>query len=751
MPESLDSTRVRHTADAAAIVAGPHFTKSVFASSGLAGIIVAARPANRTVLCAIVLSFFTALPATLFAQDSTLIPLQRGDTAATPADATAAPYRPVPFKLAAPTERDQRIAMLVSTLMQRYHVSNHKLDDQISMRALDLFIRSLDPLKLYFLQTDIGEFKRYDKLIDDLVRQGNMKLAYVIFERFIKRVDQRVNVAQQLLDSEFDFTIREAIVIDPDEATYAANEDEARDRWRRQIKYALLDLKDEGKEIGESKQTLSRRYARYARRWRQTDSEDLLEMFLTSVTTSFDPHSTYMSPGTLQDFQISMRLNLDGIGAQLREKDGYTTISRVIPGGAAAKHGKLESDDVIVSVGQGDNSEVVDIVEMPLTDVVDLIRGKAGTDVVLGVRKGGVGDAVQYRITRARIELEESAARGEIIDHTVPGSNMTRKVGYINLPSFYLDMEKARADDNNFRSSTRDVARILGNFRENNVDVVVLDLSKNGGGSLSEAISLTGLFIDAGPVVQVKNSDGSDEELSDRQSGVAWTGPMVVMTSKFSASASEILAGAIRDYRRGIVVGDPQTHGKGTVQTLMDLSEQFFGNNSEEYGALKVTLQQFYLPDGQSTQLLGVPADVVLPSLTAKMDVGEGDLKFALKHDKISRANHMLYNMVPADVLNRVRANSMSRVEQDEEFRDLLRRIELYVGQKEQNTVSIEEEAFMARRKELDAQEEDEDVIVDAQTNDDEVYNQNFYNDEVLSISIDYLEGLRAQNLAQVR
>lgn len=657
---------------------------------------------------------------------------------------------PVVFN-AAPSEQDRTVARLIAMLMPRNHISTQGLNDTISERALELFLKSLDPMKLYFYQQDVDEFLTSSTSIDDMVRKGDLSLGYKIFRRFLDRVDERVSTAQELLGTEFDFAKDESIVVDPDAAQYAKNPAEARDRWRRQIKYALLDLKDEGKEGNEAVEQLKRRYARYGRRWKQTDSDDLLEMYLTAVTTGYDPHSTYMSPGTLDDFQIQMSLNLDGIGAQLREKDGNTVVTRVIPGGAAAKHGKLKTDDVIVTVGQGedDNGEMIDIVEMPLTDVVDKIRGRAGTVVRLGVKPGGVGAVEVFKIVRARIELEESAARGEIIEHTLPGEPNTLKIGYINLPSFYLDMNAAKQDKRDFRSSTRDVRRILLDFTTKGVDGVVLDLSKNGGGSLTEAINLTGLFIDRGPVVQVKNSDGSVQPYADEDAGTAYNGPLVVMTSKFSASASEILAGAIQDYRRGIVVGDPATHGKGTVQTLMDLGQQIFRNNRANFGALKVTLQQFYLPDGESTQRKGVLADVVLPSITAKMDIGEGDLKYALEHDKVKAARHDIYSMVPADLLASIRQRSAQRVQKDDEFQDLLRRIDLYVTQKEQDSVSLEESAFMARRKELDAQKEEEEEHLDAQLETEIIYRESFYNDEVLNVTHDYIDGLRKQNLAK--
>ncbi len=653
-----------------------------------------------------------------------------------------------PFALALPTAVDRQVARAIARLMPRNHISGRVLDDTISERALGLFIKSLDPLKLYFYQSDIDQFQKNSKQIDDMIRAGDLSLGYEIFGRFVQRVDERVAVAQTLLNGPFDFQRDETIIVDPKTANYATTPEEASDRWRRQIKFALLDMKDEGKEGDEAIDLLRRRYARYSRRWRKTDSDQLLEMYLSAVTGGYDPHSTYMSPGTLDDFKIIMRLNLDGIGAQLREKDGNTVVMKVIPGGAAAKHGKLKTDDVIVNVGQGEEGDVVDIVEMPLSDVVDLIRGKAGTTVRLGVKVGGAGNIETYQVVRARIELEESAARGEIIEHAIPGTDSTMKVGYINLPSFYLDMDSARNNERDFRSSTRDVRRIIQEFKTKGIDGIVLDLSKNGGGSLTEAINLTGLFIDRGPVVQVKNPNGSVQQYNDEDSGTTWNGPLVVMTSIFSASASEIFAGAIKDYRRGIVVGDPATHGKGTVQTLMDLGQQLFGNRRQNFGALKVTLQQFYLPDGDSTQRKGVAADIVLPSITAKMDVSESDLKYALEHDKVNAARHEIYSMVPPDLIGQLRHQSDQRIANDTEFTDLLRRVDLYVTQKDQNTLSLNEEAFMARRKQLDAQKEDEEEELQQQAGSEEIFRDNFYNREVINIAGDYIKGLREQNLA---
>lgn len=685
----------------------------------------------------------------LMAQPETLqqvVPLERKS----PPPQGRPPVQRTPRAAPKPAPQDGVVSRLIASLMPSEHVSGKELDNELSRRALELYVETFDPLKLYFLQSDVDQFQKYADVIDDHVRAGNLDLAYYIFEKYTRRVDERVEQIRELLSGDFDFSIDEDVIIDRDAARYANNADEARDRWRRQLKLSLLDLKDADEPVvGKvASDQLMRRYDRFAARWRGTSSDDILEMFLTAVTNSYDPHSTYMSPATLEDFSISMRLNLDGIGASLGEKDGFTQVKQVIPGGAADGHGKLKTDDVIVSVGQNDSGELVDIIEMPLKEVVKLIRGKAGSIVRLGVKPGGTGNVEIYKIVRARVELEDSAARGEVIEHALPGGG-TMKLGYINLPSFYMDMESARKNKTDYRSSTRDVARLLEGFKQQSVGGVVLDLSRNGGGSLTEAISLTGLFIDQGPVVQVKDANGSVQKYDDDQFGTVWDGPLVVLTSKLSASASEILAGAIKDYRRGLIVGDPQTHGKGTVQTLMDIGQSLFRIKRANYGALKVTLQQFYLPDGESTQLEGVAADVVLPSLTAKMPISEGDLEYALEHDRVNPARHNLYRMVPMDLTNNLRLSSQKRVQENEEFVDLLRRVELYVQQKDQATVSINETKFMKRRDELNAQKEDEKEELDDQLASEVVFRDTFYNQEVLNVTHQYVDGLRAQNLAR--
>lgn len=673
---------------------------------------------------------------------------------------------------------DRIIIKSVSDIMGNQHLSKHDLDDEISKRAFDQFLKSLDPFKLYFYQSDIDSFMKSQTTLDDDARKGSGEFALNSFKVFLKRVDERVQMAHEEIDREHDFTVDETMPADRDIMEYPKSPEEARDRIRKQIKYSLLllksekmaeetnkDAKAEGdkseadknaaaarkKRINEDPRVrLHRRYDSIQKRQHQTDADEVLETFVTALTTSFDPHTTYMAPKTLTNFDIVMSLKLEGIGAQLTLEDGFTTITNVVAGGAADKDGRLKAGDRIVSVGQGVDGEMLDVVDLKLDDVVAKIRGNAGTVVRLGVQPAAGGDTVIFDITRAKISLEDSAARSEVVEHGKKADGTAYKIGYIDLPSFYLDMKGARGKSDTYRSSTRDVRNILTSFRESDVDAVVIDLSRNGGGSLTEAISLTGLFIDKGPVVQVKDPSGEVQVYDDEESGAAWNGPLVVMTSKESASASEIFAGAIQDYRRGIIVGDPSTHGKGTVQSLVDLG-QLLTNRANEYGALKITIQQFYLPDGKSTQREGVVSDVVLPAITAAMDIGEADLEYALPSDQVRKAGHQDYKLVNSEILTKLRGKSSNRVKSAEGFDKLLKRIELYRAQKDEKHVSLNEQAFMDRRKEIDAEKEEEKAILDSQKPKKDVFKKDFYSEEVLDITSDYVEAVNSLDLASRR
>lgn len=647
-------------------------------------------------------------------------------------------------ELAQPRPADRQVSRAVTNLMKREHLTKHALDDEISQRALGLFLKTLDSRKLYFTAADVAEFDQNKNDLDDMVNNGDISFAYKVFNRLLKRIDERIVKVDEALKAEFSFEEDENLSTDWDKIPYAKTDAELDDRWRKMLKYEMLvlktakDDKKEKKKDEDPRQRLSRRYHSFAQRMHQTDADELLEMFLTAITSSYDPHTTYMSPKSLENFRILMSLNLDGIGAQLKFDDGYTVIDKIVPGGAAAKQGQLAVQDRVVQVGQGDDGKMEDVVAMKLDDVVNKIRGKAGTVVRLGVIPAGGGDIKVVKITRARIELKDSEARGVIFEEGKKQNGDPFKVGVIDLPSFYMDMEAAR-NGGDFKSTTVDVKKILVDFNAKGVDALILDLRKNGGGSLTEAINLTGLFIEDGPVVQVKDPDGRVQHYDDPDRGITWKGPLVVLTSKFSASASEILAGAIQDYHRGLIIGDSSSHGKGTVQSLLDLGPQMFRiSNPPNLGALKLTMQQFYRPNGDSTQRRGVLADVVLPSITDHMDVSEGDLDHALAFDKVQSAQFNPFADTSPDIVSKLRDSSQKRMAQSPDFTKLQKKIERYTEQKQQKQIPLSEKKFLARRAELDAEKEEDEHLED-NANEKEVVKRDFYFNEALEVTLDYL------------
>ena len=640
---------------------------------------------------------------------------------------------------------DRYIAVAVRRQLENEHFLRKPIDDEIARRWFSSFLEALDPMKVYFLQSDVDAFMQKRESLDDLVKKGDVTFAYDVLTRFLQRVDQRLPLVERLIQGAQDFTKDETIVIDRDETKWAKNEAEAEDIWRRRIKYDLLVQKMEKTPSEEAKDKLLRRYRSLAKRWHQMTADELLETYLSSLTSSFDPHTSYMSPGTLENFEIGMRLQLDGIGAQLKGEDGYTTIVELTPGGAADKDGRLKSKDRVVGVGQGTEGEIVDVVDMNLNEVVKLIRGKRGTTVRLKVIPVGENVPKVYDITRAKIELKDAEARGEVIEHGKKADGSPYKVGVINLPSFYLDMAGAQQGQAEFKSSTRDCKRLLEDFSKQGVDCVVLDLRSNGGGSLPEAIKLTGLFIDKGPVVQIKDSDKQVRPYDDVDPGVVWDGPLVVLTSKFSASASEILAGAIQDYHRGLIVGDKSTHGKGTVQTLLDVGRQLFPrfDSSPQLGAIKVTIQQFYRPSGDSTQLEGVLSDVELPSITSHLPIGESDLDHALTFDRVPRADFTGSGKVTDGMVAMLREASAKRVQANKDFVKLAGDIARYEKRKDEKTISLVETDFERQWNEgKAAEDEEEKKLEEMESQKKPVVRRDYYFDEALDVTIDYLKAL---------
>jgi carboxyl-terminal processing protease len=692
------------------------------------------------------------------------------------------------FSSARPTDPDRKeqikqknISIFVSSLIDKRHMAQLRVNDEIAKRALEMYFKTLDPMKLYFYQSDIDQFAPESTKIDDAVKAGDVTLAKKIFDLFLTRVAERTAVAQALVDQPHDFTVDETMERDPEKLAWFKTKEEADERWRKRVKYdLLLQSTDDETPADKTLERLHKRYQSIARRWDQTSNDELLEMFLTSVTMSFDPHSSYMSPENLENFAIQMRLELDGIGASLESKYGETVVRHIVPGGAADKDGRLKVDDVITGVAQGADGEVIDITDMKLNDVVMKIRGKPGSVVRLEVKKAGGAELTNYDITRARIELKDSEARsavlerdskgqvvgdaeattlkvaddgstaqeptGEVIEQKRPDGTVFR-IGVINLPSFYMDMEGRRSGKADYKSAVRDVRKLLEELKQKKVDMVVMDLRFNGGGSLPESVEMTGLFIDQGPVVQVKGPDGRVIPHPDDKPGAVWEGPLMVVINKFSASASEIFAGAIQDYGRGIVVGDKATHGKGTVQELEELGRYVNQFNPPNYGALKMTIQQFYRPGGDSTQNRGVVSDVELPSQISHWPIGESDLDYALKFDSVLPLPHENYPNASPKTIEELRRRSNERVAASDHFKKEQARIARYLERKDE-PLTLNKEKFLAERDELNTEKEQEEMFDDLQANDKPVFPQNPYNDELVAIALDYLELLGDGRLA---
>ena len=652
-----------------------------------------------------------------------------------------------------PNAMDRQIARIIDILMPHEHLSQKKIDAEYSERWLDNFIKTLDYQKAYFLKSDVEAFKKQAPNMPGWLEKGDIRFAYVIFKTYLIRLDERMLQAQELLKQPIDFTLDETICLDRDKLDYPKDSAEAMERWRKRVKYDLLILKVDDKEGQEAIDKLTRRYKSFQKRMHQTDSNELLEMYLTAMTTSFDPHTTYMSASTLENFEINMRLELEGIGATLGSEDGYTIIKHLVPGGAAEKEGSLKVEDKIIGVGQGADGPFEDVVDMKLDDVVKKVRGKANTVVRLEVMPADGGKVKDIKITRAKIELKDSAAKGKVFEAGTKPDGTPYKIGVIDLPSFYADMSGMRNGKEEYRSTTRDMKRILDDFNAQGCDACIVDLRANGGGSLPESINTTGLFIKTGPVVQVKGPSRTKtvgennfriECYSDHNSDVTWDKPLVVLISKFSASASEIFAGAIQDYGRGLIVGDHSTHGKGTVQSLLPLGEALFSiGAAPKMGALKVTIQQFYRPDGDSTQNRGVLADVELPSITTHMDVGESDLDYALAFDQVPAQTYQKFNLVSPAIVKYLKQASAVRCAQSEDFQKTVKKIECYLKNKDKSNITLNEKKFFEERAELIPEEEEKKQLEDTIKQDGTDIEETPYLREALDITADYVKALQ--------
>ncbi|MBL8848778.1 MAG: carboxy terminal-processing peptidase [Planctomycetaceae bacterium] len=650
---------------------------------------------------------------------------------------------------------EQQTARLVAQMIPAFHLSQRPIDDQISAALVDGYVKELDPQKLYFLQSDVDQFHRSRTALDDSLATGNIDFAFQVFDVYKQRVIAQCEVAHKLIDAEHDFTTQDEMIADPDDRTWATTTDELNERWRQWIKRELLEYRLDDKPVEEARTELHKRYRNIKLlRIDQQQSMDTLETYLTEVAQCFDPHSSYMSPATWENFEISFKLSLDGIGAELRPDDGYTIVHSVVAGGAADKDGRLKPNDKILGVGQA-TGEIVDIFEMKLNDVVRMIRGKSGSIVRLQVKPADGGETQVYELTRAKIELTAQAVKGEIIE-TQDRVGRPGRVGLIHVPSFYRDFEGAQGGGD-FKSAAADVAQVLRQFEQQGVDVIVVDMRSNGGGALAEAIEMSGLFIDQGPVVQVKDEQGNIEALRDERPGVATGKPVIVLCNRLAASASEIFAGVIKDYHRGLVIGDTTTHGKGTVQNLMDVTNSPVFNRllqrQQQLGKLKLTIQQFYRVNGDSTQNRGVRSDVVLPSLIDHADLGESFLDNALPFDQIPAARYSPNMFVTPELVALLQRNSEERVSHDKEFGELQTVIARYLERKNRKTVSLNEAVARSERDKETADAESEALMGEEESEtgakkDAPVFPENFYNDEVLNIALDYVSALRSSATA---
>lgn len=655
-----------------------------------------------------------------------------------------------------PVDEEQEIARTVVALLERGHMAHPEINDEIAIKWCDNFLKDLDPQKYYFLKADIEEFKKDATELDDQIRQGDVSFARKVFDRFLQRQDERYKTVMDLLSKPFDFTVDEYLVDDPDKSDYPATKAEADERWAKKLKFEQLGFRMDGSlKPEEVVQKLIVRYRDRNRIFHQLDSGELLEIYLSSLTRTFDPHSAYLGPKNLEDLlSQQLHLSLEGIGASLGSEDGYAVVKEIVPNGPADKDGRLQPDDKIVGIRNDDGTET-SLVEKKLSDVVRHIRGPSKTVVKLIVQTAETKELKEYAITRGRVELTEQHAKGKILDSKVGGRDV--KIGVINLPAFYGDTMAILRGDPNAVSATVDCRRLLDEFKAAGVEAVIVDLRDNGGGLLEEAKTLSGLFIDKGPVVQVKDAVGV-KPLRDEEEGTAWDGPLAVLINKSSASASEIFAGVIADYGRGLIIGDASTFGKGTVQSIVNIGEQSRRREKpKNRGALKLTIQQFFRANGDSTQINGVAPHVHLPSLRDSMDVGEGKMDNALKFQKVAPLPHDEWNRTAEDLVAAVNARSADRRKDDPGFQKLESRIKQYLDRKAKHQIPLEEAKFKAEfipddEEKAAEEKEKKDKRAKKKYVEREVWISDFYNDEILRIVGDYLTlGSKALASAPVR
>jgi len=590
---------------------------------------------------------------------------------------------------------------LLTSILSRYHYKKVEINDSLSSLIFDRFIESIDFGKNYFLAADIAEFEKYRYELDECLLSGNINPFYEMFNKYLSRMEKRIEYIDTILTIGFDYTIDENFLIDRKDANWSNNDQELNEIWRKRIKNDALNLKLNGKEWEEIESNLRKRYENYGQLLSQYNAEDVFQIAMNSFTYAIDPHTNYFSPITSDNFKIDMSLSLEGIGARLQYDDGYTKIVEIIPGGPAFKSKQFHVDDRIVAVAQGEDGEFVDVIGWRITDVVQLIRGPKDSKVRLQVilfDKGLDSKPVEIVLIRDKVKLEDQSAQSSTIN--INSDGVSYKMGVITIPKFYSDFEGQRIGEKNYKSTSRDVEKLLEELKSENVDGVIIDLRNDGGGSLDEAIKVTGLFIKDGPVVQVKNTNNKITVDEDTDKRIIYNGPLAVLVNRFSASASEIFAGAIQNYGRGVIIGE-NTYGKGTVQNLYDLNRLTSGKGYT-LGQLKLTIAKYYRIDGSSTQKMGVIPDVQFPSYVNPDDFGESSEPHALKWDKIDPAEYIPYADLTS-IIPKLNQLSQQRRKVDPEFDYINEDIEIYKESLEREFISLNEDV---RRKEKEEREE---------------------------------------------
>ena len=619
-----------------------------------------------------------------------------------------------------PEKKHEKIGALVERFIERSHYNHTKVDDKLSSLIFSKFIESLDENRSYFTQDEINAFEIYRFKIDDMLGSEAIDPIYDIFNTYRKRASERMEFALALLEKEPDFTLQESFKFDRSDIDWPSTSVELDEIWRKRVKNDALSLILNDKTWDEAKEILTKRYERFSKQLNQINSDDIFETFMNSAVHSLDPHSSYFSPRNSEEYQIQMSLSYFGIGASLSIEDDYVSIVNIIPGGPAAIDGRLKPKDRITGISQGEDKSMTDVIGWRLDDVVRLIRGPENTVVKLQILPGDSNPGETENIielTREQIKLEESAAKSKIIETQREQEKF--KIGVIDIPSFYRDFRALKSGDEEFTSTTSDVKRLLSNLENDNIDALVIDLRNNGGGHLTEATALTGLFIDNGPVVQLRNANGRISRLDDPDPvpRSAYNGPLIVLVNRYSASASEIFAAAIQDYERGIVVGQ-QTYGKGTVQNLYAL-DQYVRRNQDELGQLTLTIGKYYRVTGESTQNRGVIPDIELPSYIDIDNTGESSRDTALPWDKIKPSRYKK-NKSMEDPINQLRELHTERRKTDPELIFLLKDIEESFLYRKQTTVSLNLNKRISEREEREERKEVIDNLRVKANNNDE-------------------------------